>query len=134
MVWAWMLLSPYDFGTRSESWFGHGCSGHCMLLGHERNYDLGMDALVTVCSWNTSGTMVLAWMLWSPHALQDEAAGSTWRHTFPNVPCVSLWRRCMCISCISCAATRPASKSDGNPRALREEVLLLARIHLNSSS
>ena len=26
-----------------------------MLLEHDRNYDLGMDALVTVCSWNTNG-------------------------------------------------------------------------------
>ena len=34
-----------------------------MLLEHERNYDFGMDALVTVCSWNTNGTMILAWML-----------------------------------------------------------------------
>ena len=30
---------------------------------------LGMDALVTVCSWNTNGILVLAWMLWSPCAL-----------------------------------------------------------------
>ena len=25
---------------------------------------LGMDALVTVCSWNTKGIMIWAWMLW----------------------------------------------------------------------
>ena len=56
-------------GTRTELWFGHGCSGHRMLLEHERNYGLGMDALVTVCSWNTNGIMVWAWMLWSPYAL-----------------------------------------------------------------
>ena len=37
-----------------------------MLLEHERNNGLGMDALVTVCSWNTSRIMVWAWMLWSP--------------------------------------------------------------------
>ena len=59
MVWAWMLFSPYDFGTRSESWFGHGCCGERMLLEHERNYGLGMDALVTVCSWNMNGTIGL---------------------------------------------------------------------------
>ena len=29
-----------------ELWFGHGCSGERMLLEHERNYGLGMDALV----------------------------------------------------------------------------------------
>ena len=58
MVWAWMLWSPYALGTRAEIWFGHGCSGHRMLLEHQRNYGLGMDALVTVCSWNTNGIMV----------------------------------------------------------------------------
>ena len=31
----------------------HGCSGHRMLLEHERYYGLGMDALLIVCSWNT---------------------------------------------------------------------------------
>ena len=45
------------------------CSGQRMLVEHERNYDLGMDALVTVCSWNTIGIMIWAWMLWSPCAL-----------------------------------------------------------------
>ena len=69
MVWAWMLCSSYVLGTRMELWFGHGCSGHCMLLERERNYGLGMDALVTVCFWNTNGIMVWAWMLWSPYAL-----------------------------------------------------------------
>ena len=81
MLWAWMLWPPYALGTRTEFsrtefWFGHGCSGHRMLLEHEQNsgtrtesYGLGMDALVTVCSWNTNGIMVCAWILWSPHAL-----------------------------------------------------------------
>ena len=41
-----------------------------MLFEHERNYALGMDALVTVCSSNTNGIMVWAWMLWSPCALR----------------------------------------------------------------
>ena len=44
-----------------------GCSGDRMLLEHERNYGLGMDALVTLVitySWNTNGIMVWAWMLW----------------------------------------------------------------------
>ena len=54
MIWAWMLWSPYALGTRTELWFGHGCSGQRMLLEHERNYDLGMDALVSVCFWNTN--------------------------------------------------------------------------------
>ena len=40
-----------------------------MLLEHERNYGLGMDAVVIVCSWNTSRIMVWAWMLWLSYAL-----------------------------------------------------------------
>ena len=38
-------------------------AGPRMLLEHERNYSLGMDALVSVCSCNTNGIMVWAWML-----------------------------------------------------------------------
>ena len=34
MVWAWMLWSPYALVTGTELWFGHGCSGHRMLLEH----------------------------------------------------------------------------------------------------
>ena len=37
--------------------FGHGCSGHRMLLEHEWNYGLGMDAFVVVCA-----------ALWSEHS------------------------------------------------------------------
>ena len=48
MVWAWMLWSAYDLGTRTELWFGHGCSAQRMTLEHERNYGLGLDALVSV--------------------------------------------------------------------------------------
>ena len=69
MVWAWMLWSSYALPTRTEVWFGHGCCGHRMLFQHERKYGLGMDALVTVCSSNTNGSMVWAWMLLSPYAL-----------------------------------------------------------------
>ena len=64
MVWAWMLWSAYALGTRTELWFGHGCSGQRTLLEPERNYGFGMDALVSVCSWKTNGIMVSAWMLW----------------------------------------------------------------------
>ena len=46
-----------------------GCIGHRMLLIHVRDYGLGMDALVTVCSCYTIGIMVWAWMHWSPYAL-----------------------------------------------------------------
>ena len=74
MAWAWVLWSPYAFGTRKETCFWHGCSGHRMLLEfwnarelwfghgcfgrrvfleHGRSYVLGMDALVMVrmTSW-----------------------------------------------------------------------------------
>ena len=44
-------------------WFGHGCSNDRMLLEHGRYYGLGVEALVTVCSWNTDAIMVRAWML-----------------------------------------------------------------------
>ena len=96
MVWARMLWSSYALGTgtllcfengcsghrisyvlgtRTELWLGHGCSGPRMLLEHERNYGVGMDALVIVCSWNTNGIMVWAWMLWSSYALRE----ATWQ-------------------------------------------------------
>ena len=48
MVWAWMLCSAYDLGTRTEVGFGPGCSGQRMILEHERNYGSGLDALVSV--------------------------------------------------------------------------------------
>ena len=68
MVSAWMLWSAYALGTRTLLWFGHGCFGQRMLQKHERYYGLGMDALVSVCSGNTNGIMVWAWMLWSAYA------------------------------------------------------------------
>ena len=34
-----------------------------MLLEHGLNYALGIDALVTSCSWNTTVILVWAWML-----------------------------------------------------------------------
>ena len=58
MVWAWMLLEhERNYGL------GMDAAGPRMLLEHERNYGLGMDALVIACSWNTNGIMVWAWML-----------------------------------------------------------------------
>ena len=55
MIWAWMLWLAYALGTQKELWFGHGCSGGRMLLEHKRTYGLSMDALVSVCFWNTRG-------------------------------------------------------------------------------
>ena len=69
MLWAWMLWAPCALGTRTELCFGHGCSGHHVLLEHERNYALGMDALASTCSWNTNEIILWAWMLWPPRAL-----------------------------------------------------------------
>ena len=43
-----------------------------MLLEYERDYDFGMDALVTICSWNTNGIMILACMLWYRMLLEYE--------------------------------------------------------------
>ena len=70
MVWARLLWSSYALRTRTLSWLGHGCSGHCMLFEHERYHGLGMDALVIVCSSNTNVIMARAWMLWSSYALR----------------------------------------------------------------
>ena len=75
MVWAWMLWSSYVLGTRSLLWLGHGCSGHHMLLERERNYGLGMHALVIVSSWNTNAVMVWARMLWSSYGLRAAPHG-----------------------------------------------------------
>ena len=60
-----------------------------MLLEHKRYDGLGMDALVSVCSWNMNVIMVWAWMLWwayplgtrrRPHMLKNPTnAGSSSR-------------------------------------------------------
>ena len=34
----------------------------------EENHGLGMDSLLSVCSWNANAIKVLAWMLWSAYA------------------------------------------------------------------
>ena len=58
---AHILLSP----TYNESAFAgtEGTHTDHMLLEHERYEGLGLDALVTVCCWNTNVIMVWAWML-----------------------------------------------------------------------
>ena len=55
--------------TRMSFWFGHGCYSYRMLLEHKRYYGLGMDATVTVCSWNTNVIVVWAWVLQCRYAL-----------------------------------------------------------------
>ena len=68
MSWAWMLVRPYALGTRTELGVGHGCSGDQMLLGHEQNYDLGMDALLIARIQKLNGSRSWAWMLGRPYA------------------------------------------------------------------
>ena len=64
MVSAWVLQCRYALGTRTLLWFGHGCTNVILVwawmlssssaLQHECHFGLGMDATVTVCSWNTN--------------------------------------------------------------------------------
>ena len=63
-----MQWSPCARGPETSLWFGHGCTGHRVLVDQKRHYGLGMDALVTVCSWTTNVFLVRAWMHWSPPA------------------------------------------------------------------
>ena len=51
MLGTWMFWSPKALRIQTEFCFGHGCSGPCRLLEHERNYASGMDALVSVGSF-----------------------------------------------------------------------------------
>ena len=53
MVWAWMLSSS-------------------SALEHDRYYGFGMDALVTVCSWNMNVILVWTWMLSTSSALEHK--------------------------------------------------------------
>ena len=69
MVWACMVWQPYALGTRTLSCFGHGRIANHMLSEHERYHGLGMDALATVCSWNTNVITVWAWAHRQPYAL-----------------------------------------------------------------
>ena len=48
---------------------GNGCSGDRVLLGHERNYDLGMDALLIARIQKLNGIMSWAWMPGRAYAL-----------------------------------------------------------------
>ena len=78
MVWAWMQWQLYALGTRTLSWFGHGCSGNRRRLEQERYHGLGMGAVATVCSRNTNVIMVWAWMLWQPYALRTRTLSWVW--------------------------------------------------------
>ena len=57
---------------------------------------LGMDALVSVCSWNTKGIVVWAWMLWSACALGTRREiwfghGCSGRRTHQNTNGIMVW-------------------------------------------
>ena len=64
MVWGWMLFEAYAIGTRTLSWFGHGCFGNRMHSYHGRYHGSAMDALEIVCARTTDVIMVWPWMLW----------------------------------------------------------------------
>ena len=53
------LPLPDALGTRTLLWFGHECSGYCMLWEHEQHYGLGMDAVVIGCTRNTNVSIPL---------------------------------------------------------------------------
>ena len=74
-----MLLEHERHSLRELLWFGLGCSHDCVLLEHERYYGLGMDALMTACSWRTNVIMVWAWMLKWPYALGTRTLLWFWR-------------------------------------------------------
>ena len=44
----------------AENLAGHYQHHVFMLLEHFKNYALGMDALLNVCSWNTNGSLLWA--------------------------------------------------------------------------
>ena len=71
MVWAWMLQSPYSFGTQTEElWFGHGCSRHRILLKNKRNYTVWawmLESRILVKCYKR--ILVWAWMLQSTYSL-----------------------------------------------------------------
>ena len=82
LVWAWMLWLSYALGTCTLLWVGHGCYCYRMLSEHEHYYGLGMDALVIVCSRNTSVTMVWAWMRDSMPRNTNVILVWAWSHYF----------------------------------------------------
>ena len=43
-----------------------------MVLENERYFASGIDALVSVCSWNTNRILVWAWMHWLPMLSEHE--------------------------------------------------------------
>ena len=69
-----MQKLPYFLSQAKSQWIlEHICDvrgvaadfdGTILLSKHERYYDLGMYALVIVCSRNMNVIMVWAWMLW----------------------------------------------------------------------
>ena len=48
------LRSPYRVGTWTSFQFGHGCSRHRIHVEDNCDCGFGMDAVVTVYTWNRS--------------------------------------------------------------------------------
>ena len=73
---SWVLLfgcshhRVHSNTNRSIAWASMLSSSSA--LEHERYNGLGMDALVTVCSWNRTVTMSWAWMLLSLSAVEHD--------------------------------------------------------------
>ena len=59
LVWAWMHWLPYALGTRTESWFGHGCLTN--RTHFRTRTELGMDALLITLPRTRT-------LLWFAHA------------------------------------------------------------------
>ena len=55
-------MKPYALRTRTLLWFGHGCSGHRMLLEHER-------------SSNKHERSALCEEFWEGHVVKDLITG-----------------------------------------------------------
>ena len=99
VLWAWMLWLSYALGARTMLCFGHGYSGHRMLLKHERNHASGMDTLVTnqmfandfrKTSRLHQGITLTSWERWlqlhenSPTLLLLAITTTTPHHTTPH--------------------------------------------------
>ena len=58
MPFDWTCEATISVGFYMLRGYECGCSGVCMLLEHELSYGLGINALVTACSWNANGIVV----------------------------------------------------------------------------
>ena len=100
----------YGLGMDALVRFGHGCSGqrnnqkmNGIMVGawmfwsapsfkEEQDYGLGMDAMVSVCSWNTNEIVVIwAWMLWFGHGCSGQRNSGLGRGCSRGTILMSVW-------------------------------------------